>query len=141
MKRLLIVFAVALALGGCAKEMQNLSSAISAAQNFKITQGQLDIARSNYDGFVLAPLRKYAQLPRCKTSQSFTLNNPCHDRKLLKQIRAVDTQVDKAFVDTQNRIISSDDKGAVAAYNSLMNLIDIAKALINQTGVTLLGGN
>lgn len=119
--------------------MDKIGSAISAAQNFKITQGQVDSARNSYDGFVLAPLRKYALLPRCKTGQSFSLNIPCHDRKLLKQIREVDKSVDKAFADTQNRITSGDDKGAVAAYSSLMNLIDVAKALINQTGVSLLG--
>jgi len=138
MKKVFIILALALSLGGCAT-MDKIGSAISAAQNFKITQGQVDSARNSYDGFVLAPLRKYAFLPRCKTGQTFKLDTPCHDRKLLKQIREVDKSVEKAFADTQNRITSGDDKGAVAAYSSLMNLIDVAKALINQTGVSLLG--
>jgi len=139
MKKILILLTLALALGGCAKEMQTLSNTISAAQNFKVTQGQVDAARNSYNGFVLGPTHKYALLPRCKTGEKLTLNNPCHDRKLLKQIRNVDMQIEKAFIDTQNRIISGDDKGAVAAYNTLMNLISIGKALIAQTGVSVLG--
>ena len=138
MKKLLLIVAVALSLGGCAT-MDKIGNAISAAQNFKITQGQVDSARNSYDGFVLAPLRKYAMLPRCKTGQTFTLNVPCHDRKLLKQIREVDKSVEKAFADTQNRITSGDNQGAVAAYTTLTGLIDIAKALIAQTGIAVLG--
>ena len=140
MIRLIGVILVALSLTGCATNpIEKIGTAISAAQNFKITQGQLDSARSSYNGFVLAPLRKYASLPRCKTGESLTLNNPCHDRKLLKQIREVDKRVEVAFSDTQSRIISGDNSGAVAAYNSLSNLIDIAKTLITQTGVSILG--
>lgn len=139
MKKLIAVIAVALALGGCAKEMQTLSDTISAAQNFKVTQGQVDAARNSYNGFVLGPTHKYALLPRCKTGEKLTLNNPCHDRKLLKQIRNVDIQIEKAFIDTQNRITSGDNQGAVAAYTTLTGLIDIAKALISQTGIAVLG--
>lgn len=141
MKKILIVIALAISVGGCATQFgTRVSEVISAAQNFTITQGQVDSARNSYDGFVLAPLVKYARLPRCKTGQTLSLNNPCHDRKLLKQIREVDKKVEKAFADTQNSVTSGDNQGAVAAYNSLTNLIDIAKALINQTGVMVLGG-
>jgi hypothetical protein len=141
MKKLasILILVGAVFVGGCAKEMQTLSDAVSAAQNFKVTQGQVDAARNSYNGFVLGPLRKYSQLVRCKTGEKLTLNNPCHDRKLLKQIRTVDMQVEKAFSDTQNRIISGDNQGAVAAYTTLKGLIDIAKALIAQTGVAVLG--
>lgn len=138
MKKLIAVIVVALSLTGCAT-IDKVQTAISAAQNFEVTQGQVDAARSSYNGFVLAPLVKYARLPRCKTGEKLTLNNPCHDRKLLKQIREVDKQVEKGFADTQNRIISGDNKGAVAAYNSVLNLVDIAKALISQTGISVLG--
>lgn len=139
MKKILVLV-LALTLAGCATQFgTRISEVVSAVQSFTITQGQVDSARNSYDGFVLAPLVKYARLPRCKTGQKLTMNNPCHDRKLLKQIREVDRQVEKAFTDTQNRITSGDNQGAVAAYNSLTNLIDIAKAMINQTGVSVLG--
>ena len=139
MKKFLAILLVSAALGGCAKEMQTLSDTVSAAQNFKVTQGQVDAARNSYNGFVLGPLRKYAQLVRCKTGEKLSIDNPCHDRKLLKQIRTVDAQVEKAFYDTQNRITSGDNEGAVAAYTTLKGLIDIAKSLIAQTGVAVLG--
>lgn len=142
MKKVIIAL-LAISLAGCStpfgERLQTIGTAISAAQHLTITQGQVDSARNSYDGFVLAPLRKYAQLARCKTGQTLTLSNPCHDRKLLKQIRKVDESVEKAFIDTQYRITSGDGAGAVTAYSSLTNLIDIAKALIAQTGVSVLG--
>lgn len=140
MKKVLIIIA-ALSLTGCATQFgQKVSSVISAAQNFEVTQGQVDSARSTYDGFVLAPLNKYADLPRCKTGQKLTLANPCHDRNLLKQLRGVDKDVDKTIIDTQNRITSGDNKGAVAAYQTLMSTIELGKSLIAQTGISVLGG-
>lgn len=140
MKKFLIVASTLslIILGGCA-QLKSLSDTISAAQNFSVTQGQVDSARNTYDGAVLAPLHKYAMLPRCKTGQTLTLNNPCHDRKLLKQIREVDKQVEQAFANTQRRITSGDSQGAVAAYNILMDAINVAKALITQSGVAVLG--
>lgn len=141
MKRIAALILVAFALAGCASNpFSKIGTVIEAAQNFTVTQGQVDAARNSYNGFVLAPLVKYARLPRCKTGEKLTLQNPCHDRVLLKQIREVDKKVSWAFTDTQNRIISGDNKGAAAAYSSLMNLVDIAKAMIAQTGVTVLGG-
>ncbi len=138
MKKILILGL--LLLTSCATPFgQRLSTVISAAQNFEVTQGQLDSARSTYDGFVLAPLNKYASLPRCKTGQHFSINVPCHERNLLKQIRAEDKIIAKAIDDTQNRIISGDNKGAVEAYRQLTIAIELAKTLIANTGVSLLG--
>lgn len=140
MRKVLIIVA-ALSLTGCSTQFgERIATVISAAQNFTITQGQVDSARNTYDGFVLAPLNKYASLPRCKTGQKLTLNDPCHDRKLLKQIRSVDSDIDKAFRDTQVRVDTGDNKGAIAAYQTLMSSIELAKSLINQTGISVLGG-
>lgn len=142
MKKFLTAFSILslIILSGCATNpFKDIGTVFSAAQNLTITQGQVDSARNTYDGFVLAPLRKYALLPRCKTGQTLTLNNPCHDRKLLKQIREVDKQVEIAFANTQRRVTSGDNQGAVSAYNTLMDAIGVAKALINQTGVAALG--
>lgn len=136
MKKTIIVV-LTLFLSGCATQFGERISKV--VQNFTVTQTQVDIARNSYDGLVLAPLAKYASLPRCKFNQKFSLNIPCHDRKLLKKIREVDKQVNVAFVDTQTRITSGDNEGAMAAYNTLISTIDVAKSLINQTGVSLLG--
>lgn len=140
MRKILIIIA-ALGLAGCGTQFgSRISDAISAVQNFSVTQGQVDAARNSYDGFVLAPMRKYALLPRCRTGQTLTLNNPCHDRKLLKKMRETDAVVSKSFDDTQAAIDTGNNSGAVAAYNSLTNAIDLAKVLINQSGVSLVGG-
>lgn len=138
MKKLLIILALSLSVASCTTFRQ-IETAVSAAQKFEVTQGQVDSARNTYDGFVLGPLHKYALLPRCKIGQTLTMNVPCHDRKLLKQIREVDKQVEVAFANTQRRITSGDNNGAVAAYNILMDAIGVAKALINQTGISVLG--
>lgn len=139
MKKVFLIIA-ALSLAGCATPFgERISTVISAAQNFEVTQGQLDSARSTYDGFVLAPLNKYASLPRCKTGQKFSINVPCHDRVLLKQIRSEDRIIARSINDTQNAITSGDNKGAVAAYRALTQAIELAKSLIANTGVSLLG--
>jgi len=128
-----------LTLGGCATQFgTRITDTISAVANFTVTQGQVDTARASYDGAVLAPLRRYALLPRCKTGQTISINNPCHDRKLLKQLRETDKLVEKRFVETQAGIDTGDNKGAVAAYDLLIGTIDIAKSLINKTGVSVL---
>ena len=136
----IIMIVLALSLGACSTPFgTRITEVISAAQNFTVTQGQVDTARSGYDGAVLAPLNKYADLPRCKTGQKLTLNNPCHDRRLLKQIREVDMTIEKNFAKLQNNINSGNNSGAVAAYDALISTIDLAKSLINQTGVMVLG--
>lgn len=135
---LIVITALSLTVSGCTT-VRTIETAFSAAQKFEVTQGQVDSARNSYDGFVLGPLYKYASLPRCKTGQKLTLHTPCHDRKLLKQIRMVDKEVEVAFANTQRRITSGDNNGAVAAYNTLMDAIGVAKAMINQTGVSVLG--
>lgn len=138
MKKILVVIA-ALSLAGCATQSgQRVSDTISAVSHFSVTQGQLDAARTAYNGAVLAPLRRYAMLPRCKTGQTLSINVPCHDRLLLKRIRQADVQVDKGFAETQSSIDKGDNTGAVLAYDILSTTIDAAKALIGKTGVNVL---
>lgn len=132
----LIVIALALTLSGCATGFgTRITETISAVASFSVTQGQLDTARSSYDGVALASLRRYALLPRCKTGQTISINNPCHDRKLLKQLREADKKVETGFKETQNKINSGDNSGAVLAYETLMIAIDTVKILIGKTGV------
>lgn len=138
MKRIIPTLLVALMLGGCSTQFgERISSVISATQKFSVSQGQLDAARNSYDGTVLAPLAKYAAMPRCKTGQTINLNNPCHDRIILKKLRNADKSVGLAFADTQNMITSGDNNGAVAAYDSLKIAISLATDLIHQSGVSL----
>lgn len=138
MKKIILI-SVALLLGGCATQFgTRLTETISAVSNFSVTQGQVDTARTSYDGIVLASLKRYASLPRCKTGQTISISIPCHDRNLLKQLRLADKSVDVAFDDTQAKIDSGDNKGAVLAYSLLISAIDTAKVLIAKSGVVTL---
>jgi len=135
----IIALALALSLGGCATDFgTRITDTVAAVASFKITQGQLDTARLSYNGAVLAPLRAYARLPRCKTGQTLSINNPCHDRLLLVKLRNVDKKVAAGFADTQIKIEVGDNSGAVLAYDTLMTSIDIAKELVGKTGVNVL---
>lgn len=138
MKKIFAII-ISLSLAGCATQFgERISTVISAAQNFEVTQSQLDIARSSYDGLALAPLRRYAMLPRCKTGQTISISVPCHDRSLLKQLRLADKSAEQAFNDTQSKIASGDNKGAAIAYSLLMSSIDAVKTLIAKSGVMVL---
>lgn len=138
MRKILILFA-ALSLSGCATQFgERITDTISAVSHFSVTQGQLDTARSSYDGAVLAPMRRYALLPRCKTGQTISISVPCHDRALLARIRNADRQVAISFADTQAKINSGDNTGAVLAYDILTSTIKAAKDLIGKSGVQTL---
>lgn len=135
----IIAISLALVLSGCATDFgTRITETISAVSNFSVTQSQLDTVRSSYDGTVLAPLRRYAMLPYCKKGQTISISVPCHDRGLLAQLRLADKSVGIAFTDTQSKIDSGDNKGAVIAYNLLTAAIDTAKALIAKSGVEVL---
>lgn len=138
MKKLAALF-IALALSGCAADfgtrLAKVPETIAAVSSFTITQGQIDTARTSYNGLVLAPFYRYALLPRCKKGQTISVSNPCHDRKLVKQLRDTDKIVENSFKDVQHKIDTGDNSGAVVAYDLLMSAVEAAKALIGKTGV------
>lgn len=138
MRKILILIA-ALSLSGCSTQFgERITDTISAVSHFSITQGQLDTARSGYDGAVLAPLRRYATLPYCKRGQTISISVPCHDRGLLAKLRNADKQVEISFAETQAKISSGDNTGAVLAYDILTASIKTAKELISKSGVLTL---
>ena len=130
MKRIILALTLALALGAC--------TTIQALQGFSVTQGELDAAQNTYDGTVLTPLHKYSALRRCLTGETFTISSPCHDRALLKRIRAGDKVASQSFADTQSAITSGDNKGAVAAYNTMKTAVGTVQALIALSGAASL---
>lgn len=124
-------------LAGCASTGGNvLSDTIGAVTSFSISQQTVDAARAGYDGAVLVPMAKYAQWPRCRTGQSITLSNPCHDRSLLKRLRAADKVVAQGFANTQAAIDRGDNVGISAAWNALQTAISSAKQLVALTGAS-----
>lgn len=133
---------IALTVTGCATDfgtrIAKVQDTIAAVASFTVTQGQVDTARTAYNGAVLAPLRRYALLPRCKRGQTISINLPCHDRLMLVKLRNADKIVAAGFKDTQIKIDVGDNSGAVLAYDTLMIAIDTAKALIAKSGVEVL---
>ncbi|MCK1577773.1 hypothetical protein [Bradyrhizobium sp. 174] len=128
------LLAFAVALSGCA----GLNNTIAAIQGYSITQGQLDAARTTYDGTVLAPLHRYAVLPRCGPGKSFSISAPCHDKEMLKKLSDADIVAGKAFSDTQDMITSGNSSGSVAAWKSLQIAIDSVKGLLAASGASML---
>jgi len=139
MKKIFLIIVTSLSLAGCATQFgERITDTISAVSHFSVTQGQLDTAKAGYDGAVLAPMRRYAALPRCKTGQTISISVPCHDRALLKTIRNADDKIARGFTETQAAINSGDNTGAVLAYDILTAAISSAKELIGKTGVNAL---
>lgn len=136
LKRLFIIASLTLALAGCAGT--KLGDMIGAVQSYTVTQGQLDAARTTYNGTVLAPLRRYAKMPTCAKGQSFALAAPCHDPAMLKRLSDADMVVAKQFNDTQDMITSGNNSGSVAAYKTLQSAIDVAKSLLATSGASML---
>jgi len=128
--RKLLVLAVALSLGGCAAAVQRLE-ALSGAS---ITQDQVDEARNSYDAVVLAPMRRYALLPRCKLGQTFVLDN-CHDAKFLKQMRNIDSTVEINFGRVQSAMVNGNVSALQTAWQILNSAVSTAKSQITQNGI------
>jgi len=132
--KLLYIILTAISLAGCATN-GTLGTITSVANNFVVTQSNLDSARNSYDGTALATLKGYSALPRCPKSTGFTVANPCHTRNLLVRMRNADNQVDIAFNKTQDQITSGNNTGAVAAWNSLQTAIAVIKKIISDNGI------
>lgn len=130
------LLAFGVVLSGCAGT--KLGDMIEAVQGYTITQGQLDAARTTYDGTVLAPLHRYAVLPRCGPGKSFSISAPCHDKAMLKKLGDADIVAGKAFSDTQDMITSGNSSGSVAAWKSLQIAIDAVKGLLAASGASML---
>lgn len=122
MKKLILVFGLLLA--GCAGQLATIT-------NFSVTQDQVDAARAGYDGAFLAPLRRYALLPRCNPGQDF-IHNGCHDAASLARLRGIDRQIASDFKDVQALMRSGNAPALQAAWTVLTNHIADAKTTSTQ---------
>lgn len=126
MKRFLAVALVALALGAC--------STLKAVTGATVTQTQVDVTRSAYNGGFLAGLHRYALLPRCLAGQTF-LKNQCHDASALKKLRAVDKVVEQNFGAVQFNLNTGNDSALLNSWTVLNNTISSANTLAAQLGL------
>lgn len=120
---------LAISLGGCA-QLQKLESLATTT----ISQDQVDEARNSYDAVVLAPLHRYALLPRCRASQTFLVNN-CHDAAWLKQMRNVDQTVGRDFDAVQSAMVAGNVSAIQTAWAILTDAVSTAKSQMSQKGV------
>lgn len=126
------IFALVLAINvaGCSAAAQRLES----IAGLTITQDQVDEARNSYDAAVLAPMHRYALLPRCKVGQTFIQNN-CHDAALLKQLRNVDQTVGRDFAAVQAAMKDGSVNALRTAWSILTDAISTAKTTVVQQGI------
>ncbi len=128
--RLFLTLAAALFLANCSAAAQRLEAITGAT----ITQSQVDTARNGYDAAVLAPLHRYALLPKCKAGQTFLVNN-CHDAAWLKQIRGVDRTVGRDFDSVQALMKDGNVSALQTAWSILTDAITTAKTQVAQQGL------
>lgn len=121
MRKLLLACALGLSLSACAT--------VSAVVGASITQGQVDGARSTYDGGFLAGLHRYALLPKCLSGQTF-LQNQCHSAPALKTLRGYDRAAGQGFNSVQANLDAGNNSAALAAWTVLQNTIASANSAL-----------
>ncbi len=126
MKKTILVLCLLLA--GCANQK------LTAVTTATVTQDQVDAARSGYNGAFLAPLHRYALLPKCLSGQDFIHDN-CHDAASLIKLRSVDKQVAQDFADLQALMRSGNVNAISAAWTILNNAISGAKSTASALGL------
>lgn len=128
--RFIIALVLAINVAGCSAAAQRLEAITGAT----ITQDQVDTARNGYDAAVLAPMRRYALLPKCKAGQTFLVNN-CHDAAWLKQMRNIDQTVARDFDSVQALMKDGNAPALQTAWAILTDAISTAKTQVAQQGV------
>lgn len=126
MRKIALVIVIALSVSGCATTQ--------AIFGFNVTQGQLDVARSSYNGLFLAPAARYRGLPLCKAGQTF-LRNQCRLHWLTVKLQLADREVEKDFNQVQDMIDTGNSSGAVAAFRALNISIEVAESLLTSNGI------
>lgn len=128
MKRaILAAAAIACALAGC--------STLATLSGASITQNEVDVARTGYDGAFLTPAARYRQLGYCATGTFATVAKPCASRTVVAQLQAADQTVEGAFNAVQAQIVSGNTTGITAAYSALTTAIAAAESLAVTFGV------
>lgn len=125
----IVVVVLCLSVGACAQLPK-----IQAIAGGTVTQSQVDGVRSGYDGAFLAPLRRYALLPKCTQGQRPFVDN-CHDAETLKRLRSVDAGVAKDFNDIQSAMSGGSVSAMQVAWTTLNNAVASAKATVTDLGL------
>ena len=136
MKKLVLVFVAALALGGCnvsgvGGNWGALTAGVSAVVNFQVTQQQVDTARAAYIGGFLTPAKAYVSLPRCAAGTSFSFRNQCSEPDKVRQIQAITRTMQTNFAKVQALVDQgAQGSGVQSAWALLTSGIDAGKAIV-----------
>lgn len=144
----LLLVLLAISLPACST-IKNASTAIGVIQGVRITQNQLDVMKTGYDGVLTAyNLYRYEDaaftVPRrfCTKSGPFTIERPCAQYTVLAKIQPVLRTADQQFRKLQSDVTSCNElgdqsacsglQGTVAGFNSS---VAVAKAVLAAAGV------
>lgn len=131
MKKLFLIVALALALGGCNPQagFPNLAGGVSAVLNFKITQAQLDGARGAYVAGFLVPAATYVKLPRCPAGVSTSFQNQCSQQEKVDKIKTIAAAMRQNFAAVKSNM-GAGGSGLSTAWTLLQSGLSTATALM-----------
>lgn len=131
MRKLLLIAAIAASLAGCAKgpTWGQITAGVAAVENFKITQGQLDGARSAYVAGFLVPAAAYVKLPRCPVGVSTSFSNQCSEQGKVDKIKTIAAAMRQNFA-TVKANMAAGGSGLSTAWTLLQSGLSTATALM-----------
>jgi hypothetical protein len=127
MRKLLILAAVGLSLGGCATGPKlNLNSSVSLN-----TMQSIEAAY----GIALSGERAYKALPLCKTGTIATVTSPCAQRSVVVHLQAADRKAISAIQQANTFIKTYPTVDATNVISAAATAVDNLKNLLSSTGV------
>jgi hypothetical protein len=131
MKALILASALALTLAGCAKgpSWGQITAGVAAVENFKITQSQLDGARSAYVAGFLVPAAAYVKLPRCPAGATTSFSNQCSEQSKVDKIKTITAAMKQNFAAVKANMAAG-GSGLSAAWTLLQSGLSTATALM-----------
>jgi hypothetical protein len=127
MRKLLILAAVGLSLGGCATGPKlNLNSSVSLN-----TMQSIEAAY----GIALSGERAYKALPLCKTGTVATVTSPCAQRSVVVNLQAADRKAISAIQQANAFIKTYPTVDATNVISAAATAVDNLKNLLSSTGV------
>lgn len=132
MKKLLLILTLAASLAGCASTgptWNQITTGVSTVVNFKITQNQLDGARSAYVAGFLVPAAAYVRLPRCSPGTSTSFTNQCSQQDKVNKIKIISASMKANFAAVKANMAAG-GSGLSAAWTLLQSGLSTATALM-----------
>lgn len=129
MKRLAIIFAVALALSGCAgdKSVFQGGTSLTATVNNPVTLEMQAALEAGY-GVVATAAVNYARLPRCKAGEAESLTNLCSRWSVVQKLKTAN-RIAYAAINKSRDFVGMRTISAVSVFNSAVAALNDYKAI------------